>query len=267
MKFTLLLLCFFAQLLAFAQNKLQNAVFTECATAELPYKCTNDILQNNVFDLISEDVINTLPEASKPYFSISALFITDANGNVIKEHTQIRTPSYLLTKRIQNYINNLPAFTPKDSSIKESRSVHFINATLLRNDISKQYYVAENIDLKERKIKPEYIVPDEASLYPGCKKSGTYTDDFNCTHKKVYDFIMKNYRIPEVDSPRQIRMIVNFYIDTTGKIQVDNIEGEEDGFKKGIRNAMNKLPQLTPTMIKGIPVTVFYKLPITLNLK
>ena len=260
-------MCLLAQLSAFAQNKLFNPVFTECATAEMPYKCTNDKLKNDVLDLIDQDIINSLPETSKPYFSISVVFITDANGGVIKEHTQIKTPSYLLNKRIQNYLANLPAFTPKDSSVEEKRSAFFINFTLLRNDVSKMYYVAENTDFKERNIKPDYIGPDDEALYPGCKKSDDQGAGKGCSIEKMYNFVTKNFKIPEVDSTLQIKMIANFYFDTTGKIQVESIEGGDESFQWGLRNAMNKLPNFTPAMIKGIPVVVGYKLPITLNLK
>ncbi|KGO94148.1 hypothetical protein [Flavobacterium subsaxonicum] len=266
MKFTLLLLCLCVQLSAFAQNKLPNNIFAECATNETPYQCTNNALENAVLDLIDEDVISTLLETSKPYFSVSAVFILDANGVVIKEHTQIKTPSYLLTKRIQNYIDNLPAFTQKDSPVEKRRNAFFINVTLLRDTISKNYYVADNLDLKERNIKPDYIKPDEESIYPGCEKSD-HTDGVSCSTEKMYNLIMKNYRMPEVDGPLQFRMIVNFYIDTTGKVQVENIEGGEEKFHKGILTAMTKLPRLTPTRIKGIPITIAYKLPITINVK
>lgn len=266
MKSTLLLLCLCVQLSAFAQNKLPNNVFAECATNKATYQCTNNILENAVLDLIDDNVISTLLETSKPYFSVSAVFIIDANGVVIKEHTQIKTPSYLLTRRIKNYIDNLPAFIQKDIPVEERRNAFFINVTLLRDGVSKKYYVADNSELKKRNIKPDFIKPDEESIYPGCEKSD-HTDGLSCTAEKMYNLVMKNYRIPDVDGPLQLRMVVNFYIDTTGKVQVENIEGGEEKFHKGILTAMNRLPRLTPTKIKGIPITIAYKLPIALNLK
>jgi len=266
MKITTVVLCLCLQLSVFAQNRLRNAILPECVTDENPYKCTNDKLEFDIQNLIDEVVISTLLESSKAYFSVSVAFITDDNGVVIKELTQIKSPSYLLTKRIQNYIAGLMPLTPKDSSIEEKRSSHFINFTLLKDDASQKYYIADYLDLKEKKINPEYITPDIVSLYPGCDKLDKPTDP-SCTLKKVYEFIMKNYRIPEVDSPTQVKMVVNFFIDTTGKIQVESIEGGENGFQKGVREAIVKLPRLTPTIYKGVPIIALHKLPISLNLK
>jgi len=259
-------MCLLAQLSAFAQIGPTRAVLTECIKEEDPSKCTSDKLKSDVLALITPTIITNLPPSAKAYFSVSVAFMTDANGTVIKENTLIKSPSYLLNKSIKSYVDSLPVFTPKHPSIEERRSMHFVSFTLLRNDETLKYYVAESIDLRERKIKPDYVLPDEASLYPGCEKTGNYNNDFSCTQKKVYDYIIKNYKVPNVKASGQIKMIVTFSIDTKGVINIDNIEGGEYWFQKEARRVIETLPTFTPTFYKGMAIAVSFNLPITLNL-
>jgi hypothetical protein len=267
MRFTILLLCLLAQGTLFAQKGFSNSVSSECAEDEKPYTCTIKKLEAGVIALISTTVINTLPEESKAYFNVSALIVTDANGLIIKDYTKIKSPSPFLDTRVQNYLDNLPAFIPKDKSYEERRSVKFVTLTFVRNNETKKYYVAENEDLKALNIKPEYITADEASLYPGCERTGNYTTDFNCTQKKVYEFIIKNYRVPEVQGAGQLKMMVKFSIDIKGVVKVESIEGGESGFQREARRVINRLPNLTPTKVKDIPIAVSFNLPITINVK
>ncbi|TRW26415.1 hypothetical protein FMM05_03275 [Flavobacterium zepuense] len=265
MRLTILLICLLVQGSLFAQKGLSSAVLPDCATEEKPFTCTDKKLEAGVISLINTIVINTLPEESKAYFSVSAVIVTDENGLVIKDYTKIKSPSPFLDTRIQNYLNNLPAFIPKDKSYEERRSVDFINLTFILDSDTKKYYIAEKEDLKALNIKSEYIMADEASLYPGCERTGNYTTDFNCTQKKVYEFILKHYRVPQVQGPGQLKMMVTFSIDTKGVIKVESIEGGESGFQSEARRVINKLPNLTPTKVKDIPIKVSFNLPITIN--
>ena len=151
--------------------------------------------------------------------------------------------------------------------MEERRSFHFVSFTLLRNDETLKYYVAENIDLRERKIKADYIMPDEASRHPDCEKTGNYDNDFNCTQKKVYEYIIKNYKLPNVKSAGQLKMNVAFSIDTQGMIKVNKIEGGEYWFQKEARRVIENLPKLTPTYYRGMAIAVSFNLPITINVK
>jgi len=89
-------MCLLAQLSAFAQDKITSAVLSECIKEEDPSKCTSDKLKSDLLALITPTIVTNLPPSAKDHFSVSLAFMTDANGAVIKENTQIKSPSYLL---------------------------------------------------------------------------------------------------------------------------------------------------------------------------
>lgn len=263
MKYIIILVCLLAQI-TYAQEPA-----TSTAKGE-PMKYTRAMLNADVVTLIDDEVLKSLPGASTPYFSVSAIFITDGSGVVIKEYTQIKTHSEVLNKRIEDYINSLPAYTKgntSDNEIKDKSEAHFINFTMLRDFNTQKFYVAENGELRQRNIKPVYVNPDEASLFPDCERTGNYEQDFKCTERKIYECIMKNFAMPQTKFKGQIILTVEFNLDTEGEIHIQEITGGPGPFQRAVRKAINRIPKLTPTYVKGIPVSLGFNLPITINLQ
>lgn len=263
MKYIITLFCLLAHI-TYAQQP---------ATAKIQEpsgKYTSKTLEANVVALIDEEVIKNLPDASTTYFSVSVIFVTDVNGVVIKEFTQIKTHSEVLNKRIEEYINSLPAYIPSDISNNdddEKRKPHFINFTMLRDNASQKFYAVENNELKERNIEPLYLNPDEASLFPGCERTGNYEQDFECTKKMVHKYLMKNTRVPETNKTGRVKIFINFHIGTKGEISIENISGALTEYLMAVRKAINRMPKLTPNYKNGIPMRTAFNTSMTIDTK
>ena len=87
--------------------------------------------------------------------------------------------------------------------------------------------------------------------------------------KSFYDYVMKNFNIPEVDRDMQVRVFVSFVIEKDGSmtnIKVTRDPGYGMG-KEAIRVLQSMKKKWSPGVQNGKNVRASFSLPITLNIK
>jgi len=227
MKFTLFILILLAHCNSFSQQtSFKNAVCIECASSRYPVKCTEQKIENDIVGLLNESMISDLPEKNKNnYFSISIFLALDANGNVIQDLNETRSDSENLKNAAFTYLNNLSGFISKDANIKEKRSVYVINRTFIYEANTHNYRFANAAELKQKKIKPDYINYDQAALYKSDCADGTYDEQLKCTTNSIFKYIAKNYKTPEIKRQAPIGVHLILLIDSDGKVSVEIITG------------------------------------------
>ncbi|KGO88144.1 hypothetical protein Q765_03595 [Flavobacterium rivuli WB 3.3-2 = DSM 21788] len=235
-----------------------NAIMQQCQTAELPEKCTEQLLEQQIVNLINDDLISDLPEKNRGYyFSISAFFMSDYAGKVIPDQIEVRSESSKLKSAIIEYVSNLPAFIPKATSIKERRSIHLVNCTFLANPDKHNYYIANNKEMAQQKILPNYITYDAAALYGSCGNAGNFTAQLECTADNVFKYLKKNYKKPSFDRDLYINLGMMILVDSDGKLHIESFLGSSpDAYEKEAKRVINTLPNLEPARINGIPAPV-----------
>lgn len=247
----------------FAQKAGQQAVFAECSKVNQPGICTHKKMENDITALITQDIIKELEKSGRKYFSISLLFITDENGKVITSETEIRCENNdQLKLAIQNYVDNLPAFIPKDIKQAERRSVHIANLTYIQDTDTQSYHLGNDAELKAKGYAPDYINLDAPAAYKNCPE-GTFADMQKCLETDVRNAVMKAIYPPPIQGVE--RMKVYMLIDNDGKLIVEKIAGGSIACQESVMAAVKKVRQLTPAMKNGIPVPTYLMLPIVIQ--
>ena len=270
MKNILIIFCLLANYLGMAQKLGEQAVFTECKNERLPAQCTEDKLTADITALITGDIITEMEKSGFNYFSVSVLIMSDGDGKIIPAETEIRCEeNEALKTAIENYLNHLPAFYPKDSRLEETRSVHIINITYLQNTNNSNYHIASNEELKILKTPfLSYIKPDNAPLYPGCEGYDNHQMEMFCLTNNITKSIHKNYMMPRnITGAGQDKMHISLIIPIDGKMRVEDIAGSSKPFQDEVFRVVKKLPKIKPATKKGIPVTIHLNLPLTINVK
>jgi hypothetical protein len=135
MKKILVVLCLMASYIAMAQTVGEQAIFSECKNAQFPVRCTEDKITADITALLSGEIINEIEKSiSRKYFTISVEFISDENGKIIPSETGIMCENNSTLKAgIENYLNNLPPFIPKDIKHKIRKSYTVVTIVYTQN--------------------------------------------------------------------------------------------------------------------------------------
>jgi hypothetical protein len=255
-------------LTAFAQTPpgidkpiLSNAILKECYDSDSRFYCNKHMLENLISSVITDDLITDLPSENKKNFSLSCLFFTGKDGKVIPEFTEVRSESNKLKEAITLYINSsFPEFLSKNIKYTEQRSAHIVSVTYIRNPKTNGYYIANESDIKKNKIQTNYITPEKAPLFFGCADEISYEKQLECTQKKIYDYIVKNYRKPK--SELYANLLIQLTVDSDGKVHVNDIMGSSPNeYEYEVYRVVNTLPVLKPAIIKGISSTISFRIP------
>jgi len=252
-----------------AQSNIRTfATFKECENAIEGSGCYTEKIKADLNNLISEDVTASLKKTiEKNYFSISFAFLSDANGKVIPETLEIACDNKLLYEKIKQYVEHLPSFIPKDSSIKERRNAHIQTFTYLYNGELKKYIIASKDELETLNIKPKYIRLGKQPACKGCENENPEIA-YKCSVEKINNIIIKKFRLFEVSAvSSQQQMIATFVIEKNGEVTVSDITSTP--YNKSavdeLRRVLNKLPDFNPGSYKGVLVRTSFNLPVTLN--
>lgn len=265
MRSILLFACCLLQLTAFAQKR-EQAILPECDGAESGPKCTRLAIETGVKELITDDIVQELRAAGLGHFTVSWAFITDADGKVVPKDTGVLCENKTLENRTRTYLDNLPVFLPKHNSLKERRSVHISYMTFIYDETSQKYIEATAETLNEKGIKPEMVPLDKPFIYPGCEGATAQEHDA-CSKGKLYEYIVKRYKVPPSDVAGTVKMMAKFIINADGEIVVDTIEGGSSPFRKELQRVLKKLPDVKPAEMRGIPIRISYTLPVTINIQ
>jgi hypothetical protein len=240
---------------------LSNAILPECYNSDSPFYCNKQKLENILSSVITDDLITDLPSENKKNFSLSCLFFTGKDGKVIPELTEVRSESNKLKEAITLYINtSLPEFLTKNIKYTEQRSAHIVGITYIRNPKTNGFYIAYESDIKKNKIQTNYIIPEKAPLFFGCTDETSYEKQLECTKKKIYDYIVKNYRKPK--SELYANLLIQLTVDSDGKVHVNDIMGSSPNeYEYEVYRVVNTLPVLKPAIIKGISSTTSFRIP------
>ncbi|MXN91886.1 hypothetical protein GR160_11695 [Flavobacterium sp. Sd200] len=255
--------CYLLLLTGVCMHSQNVSYLPECKNAEFQKKCTRDKLETEIRGLITEDMFESMKTAGKQHFVVQTIFIVDGNGKVIPTETRFLSDIEALKELVIKYINDLPSFIPKDKSEEEPRDIHFVTLDFILDENEQGYHIAEKGELHKKHIKPNYIKYDEYPVYPGCE--GLYDSEQKCMTTNMYKKIIDKFRIPRNAPYGQVKMLVEFIITKNGEIGIGKIAGGSEDFHKEIKRVFGKLPKLSPAKISGIPLDIYFNLPVTVN--
>lgn len=262
-------LCLMASCIAMAQKVGEQAIFAECRKEELPVKCTEDKITADISALLTGEIIAEIEKSSsRKYFTVSVEFISDENGMIIPSETGIMCENNAtLQAAIENYLNNLPPFIPKDKKIDIRKSYTVVNIVYVQNTDNQNYHTAGYNELLTIKGYRSFG-PSNAPVYPGCENAATNKEKMACLASGITKSIAANYVMPtNIKNAGQDKMHISMIITLDGKLRVEEIAGSSVPFRNEVYRAIKKVPKIKPAEEKGIPVSTHLLLPLTLNVK
>lgn len=236
----------------------------ECKDAEFPKNCTTKKIETDINNLVTNDMLKIVLATGKEHFVVEVIFIVDENGKIIPAETRFLTEIESLKKPLENYLANLPTFIPKGSSAKERRELYMISLNYIRDNNGQNYHIADDWEMIVKNIKRDYIKFDEYPVYPGCE--GTKGSNQECMTSLINRRIAKTFRIPGNAPDGQVNMMEKLIITDEGKIEIGNIVGGSEDFRKEIKRIFKSLPKVSPAKISGIPISISFNLPVTINI-
>ncbi|RWX03681.1 hypothetical protein [Flavobacterium cerinum] len=237
------------------QNKIRAAVLKESCLEKDPIKATEETLEVYLISLVDDEIISDLPEKNKMCFSLSVFFVLNDEGNVIPDHTEVKSESKNLISVVSKWVNNQPTYTPKDITIKERRSAYIVNLTFIRNSAKKKFHIATPEELAKKNIQPDYINYDQGPICGKCYTKNTYIEQLHCTNGQIHDYLKKHYRVPNHGKDLPLGMSIYFIIDSDGKTTPETFFGSSpDIYEDEVRRVIDEMPNIKPATIKGIPI-------------
>jgi|GEM_PF-2850533 len=270
MKFTLLAIAFAFCLTSHAQNfppiELgEQAVFMHCIKEADPVLCTEETFKNLITKLITPQIIEEIKNSpEKDGFYISVIFLTDEQGKVIKENTEIVCANNALHMAIRNIISRLPAFYPKSDKMAIRKSAHLFNLKFVPDSDNQNYVPVERVSFLDKT--PELLTYDQYARYKNCKDENENAFvRFPCLANPIQKFVLKNFKVPQSELPGHYRVMVYFTVTTTGEITLSKIMEGTEGLRAEIAKQFKALPKAEPALIKGVPTIQSFVIPFTIN--
>ena len=98
-------------------------------------------------------------------------------------------------------------------------------------------------------------------VWPGCKGSVAQKD--KCFNEKLTKHIVKNFKYPSEEYKKNIqgRVVVNFVVNTKGKVEIKSVTGGNKGLQDAAKANILKIPQLKPGMMGGKPRAINMSVP------
>jgi len=116
-------------------------------------------------------------------------------------------------------------------------------------------------DVNKNKVTLKELAP----IWPGCE-SGSASQRDNCFKQKLATHIAKNFKYP-TDSYKkneQGRVIVDFYIDEKGSVDIKSVTGGTAALQAEAKRNISLIPKMKkPGMMGGKPRAIQYIVPIT----
>ena len=269
MKYIIIHLCLISCLVTNAQTitKLgEQAVFADCVTASLPYDCTLEKFEKDITALLTPQFTAELKDVIKAdYFSVSIILLTDENGKIVREETDILCHYEPFKTAIKNYLSNLPSFYPKDTEQKDRRSVFTLNYTFIYTNFKGGYFPASHKVLTAAHIKPETLPLDSYPTYADCK-SEEFAND-SCFRNVISKVLTRKMRFPSSNEKNKvIKLYMSIKISKTGEITLESVDAADVYFTDEIRRVIKKLPKPEPAKVRGLPVASSFTVPLTVTL-
>lgn len=102
--------------------------------------------------------------------------------------------------------------------------------------------------------------------FPNCDSEKNLSDK-ECFTAGVQKFIKSKFFFPDfaIDNKIQGRVILEFEIDETGKLEIISADGPQNGLilEEAVIQMFSKFPILTPAYQCGQPVRISHKVPLT----
>lgn len=234
-----------------AQQGFRNAVLKNCDIPSYAELKSDQIIRQTIIGQLTLDTLKDLPEKNKTYFSLCVFFMLDEKGSIIPEMTEVRSESKNVVDMVTKWVNNQPAYYPKDKDYKERRSIFLMNFTYILNESGDEYSIATPKELREKNIITNYIVYDREPLFDSSCENAI--NELECTKEKILSHIRKNYRVPDERRPLPIGLHTNLIIDSNGKISLEMLTGSSpDIYENEMKRVIRTLPIIQPAIIKGI---------------
>lgn len=117
-------------------------------------------------------------------------------------------------------------------------------------------------DVNKNKVTLRELPP----VWPGCEdSSGDPTAMNKCFTTMLSKHIAKNFKYPAeaYKNNDQGRVIVDFVINTEGKVEIVSTSGGSEALQAEARRNILQIPQMKPGMLAGKPKAISYKVPFT----
>lgn len=270
-KFTLAIFLLLISFSTKAQSQSYDyAMFAGCVGAKLPGTCYNEKFRDDVTSLISPEITANLTSTlNKKYFQISFGFLSDENGKVLPETTEVICENQSLNDAVKQYILNLPAFIPKSPNNEDRRSAHLEFLIFIFNEQLEKYEAASQDRLKQEGIQTVFNLGTPPIL-ANC--SNVEKEKVSqCTQQELQRTIAKKISLSSIDHKftGTIKLLGTFIVEKDGSITVKDVTcnmNDCDGLIKSFRKALKKMPEFIPGHYKGVKIRASYNLPITINI-
>lgn len=249
-----------------AQEKVgEQAIFSDCKNSDTPYSCTLEKFKNDISALLAPEFQKELRSAKAEYFPVSIILLTDENGKVVREETDILCPYEPFKKAIKSYLLNLPPFYPKDVKQKDRRSVFILNYTFVYSATNDYYYAASRKLLNDAHIKQESLPFDSQPTYAECQsETDTESRCFRDVFNKIFN---RKMRFPQHISDKVLKLHLLLKVANTGDITLISVDTDDVDLSNELSRLVTKLPKAEPAKLRDIAITSYLNLPITINVK
>lgn len=200
--------------------------------------------------------------------------VTELTASNIQEEELIDIP---ITERILE-VKPPPPPPPAPEVIEIVANEKDIEETILETTETdeSEYVEVVQMDVIEEVVEEEQVEEDipfaiieDPPVYPGCK--GTKEEKKKCMQEMITKHVSKNYNTGLSRdlglTPGKKKVYVIFKIDKSGQITDARARGPHARLEKEALRVVNMLPKLTPGKQRGMPVSVSYTLPITLQVQ
>ncbi len=101
-----------------------------------------------------------------------------------------------------------------------------------------------------------------APIWPGCENGSAAKRDA-CFDQKLTQHIIKNFKYPsnEYKNNVQGRVVVEFYINEKGMVDVKSVTGGNSGLQAEAKRNIMAIPKMKPGMMGGKPRAIKYTVP------
>tara|TARA_R110002124_G_scaffold287364_1_gene474009 strand:+ start:42686 stop:43117 length:432 start_codon:yes stop_codon:yes gene_type:complete len=101
-----------------------------------------------------------------------------------------------------------------------------------------------------------------APVWPGCESNSTSKRDA-CFDQKLAQHIAKNFKYPAEEYKKNVqgRVVVEFYINEKGMVDIKKVSGGSPGLQAEAKRNIMAIPKMKPGMMGGKPRAIKYTVP------
>lgn len=215
---------------------------------------------------INEDIANGTVEVIE---EIQEIPVQEANAE-LQEYLNSKAGKKVMAIAYSDYSDEAKkdsiTATLEQKEISEEEYREFINWLEKESDVATTIISEDGRTLyfdTETEAIPFAVLDDsEAPSYGNC--NNTYTPK-ECFNEVIKVHVKENLNRDLNTFKNQVKITCQFVINKQGNVEKIQVRGPSRKLEKEVTRVMNSLPQFTPAVLKGKPISVVYSLPIILT--